>query len=86
MGEQIRRELSDIFSRDIRDPRFPQVTISAVEVSRDLSNAKIFIIPPEDHNIGDLLKVIKKASGFLRRSLAERINIRMMPALQFVHD
>ena len=86
VGEQIRRELADILTRDIRDPRFPHVTISAVEVSRDLSHAKIFIIPPEGHDVGELIKSIRKASGFLRKNLAERLNIRMMPALQFVHD
>lgn len=86
VAEQIRRELSDIFSRDVRDPRFPQLTISAVEVSRDLSNAKVFIIAPEDHNIASLLKIMKKATTYLRRNLAERLNIRVMPALRFVHD
>ena len=86
VAEQIRRELAAIFSRDARDPRFSQLTISAVEVSRDLSNAKIFLIPPDDVDTVGLLKALKKATGYLRRSLAERLNIRNMPTLRFVYD
>ena len=86
VAEQIRRELADIFSRDARDPRFSQLTISAVEVSRDLSNAKVFVIPPEELDIDAALKALRKATGYLRRSLAERLNIRNMPAIRFVHD
>ncbi len=86
MAEQIRRELAAIFSRDSRDPRFSQLTISAVEVSRDLSNAKIFLIPPADVDIVHLLRALKKATGYLRGNLAQRLNIRNMPMLRFVHD
>lgn len=86
VAEQIRRELAAIFSRDARDPRFAQLTISAVEVSRDLSNAKVFIIPSADNEIVGLLRALKKATGYLRRGLAERLNIRNMPMLRFVHD
>ena len=86
IAEQIRRELAEIFSREARDPRFSQLTISAVEVSRDLSNAKVFIIPPEELNVVDLLKALRKATGYLRKILAERLNIRNMPVLRFVHD
>lgn len=86
VAEQIRRELAAILSRDARDPRFSQLTISAVEVSRDLSNAKIFLIPPADVETVGLLKALKKATGYLRRNLAERLHIRNMPTLRFVHD
>lgn len=86
VAEQIRRELAEILSREASDPRFSQLTISAVEVSRDLSNAKIFIVPPADIDVIGLLKALRRATGYVRKNLAERLNIRIMPALRFVHD
>ena len=86
MAEQIRRELAEVLSREARDPRFSQITMSAVEVSRDLSNAKGFFVPPEAGDATNLAKALKKATGYLRHHLADRLNIRNMPSLRFVHD
>lgn len=87
MGGQIQRELALIVQQEIRDPRVGFVTISAVELSRDLSHAKVFITvmdPAQD--VAETLKVLNKASGFLRKLLGQRMVMRSLPELRFSHD
>lgn len=87
MGGQIQRELALIVQQEIRDPRVGFVTISAVELSRDLSHAKVFITvmdPAQD--VAETLKVLNKASGFLRKLLGQRMVMRSLPELRFSYD
>lgn len=87
MGGQIQRELALIVQQEIRDPRVGFVTISAVELSRDLSHAKVFITvmdPAQD--VAETLKVLNKASGFLRKLLGQRMVMRSLPELRFTYD
>ncbi len=87
MGGQIQRELALIVQQEIRDPRVGFVTISAVELSRDLSHAKVFITvmdPAQD--VAETLKVLNKASGFLRKLLGQRMVMRSLPELRFAYD
>ena len=84
---QIQRELAQLIQQELRDPRVGLVTISAVEVSRDMSHAKVFITlmdPAQD--VKATLKVLKKAAGYLRRALGRRIVLRIIPELHFVYD
>src|SRR5690606_5721738 len=72
------------------DPRLGLVTITAVDVSRDLSHAKVFVTvmgqeeTPED--IAQTLRVLKDASGFLRMMLGKAMQLRTVPQLHFNHD
>lgn len=87
MGGQIQRELALIVQQEIRDPRVGFVTISAVELSRDLSHAKVFITvmdPAQD--VAETLKVLNKASGFLRKLLGQRMVMRSLSELRFSYD
>ena len=87
VGGQIQRELAHIIQQELRDPRVGIVTISAVEMSKDMGHAKLFItIMNPDQNVTETIKVLKKASGFLRRSLAKRIKLRVIPELHFTYD
>ena len=86
--ELIRRELAQILQREIRDPRIGMVTISEVEVARDLAQAKIFVSILDDapEKIKITMDSLKEAAGFLRTELAHKVSLRTTPRLIFVYD
>ena len=87
VGEQIQRELAVLLQREVRDPRLSQVTISAVEVTRDMSLATIyFTVLGEKEKVASIQQALEKASGFLRHALGERMVMRSLPHLKFVYD
>lgn len=84
VSELIRRELANIIATRMGDPRLNLVTITAVDVSKDLKYAKVFIT---QLNNGDaVLKTLNKASGFLRKELSSRLTMKVSPSLQFAYD
>jgi ribosome-binding factor A len=87
VGEQIQRELATLVQRELKDPRLGLITISAVEVSRDLAVAKVFFTvlnPAQD--IKQTTQGLTSAAGFLRRELARRMQLRVVPELRFQYD
>jgi ribosome-binding factor A len=87
VGEQIQRELAELVQRELKDPRLGMVTISAVEVSRDMGVAKIFFtVFGEGHDVAQTIEGLNSASGFLRRELAHRMRLRVVPELRFQYD
>ena len=86
LGEQIQRELSDLLQRELRDPRVGMVTITSVDVSPDLSHAKVFFTILEKEKLGETLAGLKRSAGFLRSQLARRIKLYTTPELRFVYD
>lgn len=87
VAEAIKIELADLVAREVKDPRVREglVTISHVEVNRDLSVAEVGISilagQPEA-----VLKGLRAAAGFLRGPLARRLRLRIAPDLRFHHD
>ncbi|MGF1642150.1 MAG: 30S ribosome-binding factor RbfA [Thiotrichales bacterium] len=87
LGEQIHRELSELLLREVKDPRVGMVTIGAVEVSSDLSSAKVYYTAMGgDATRAETQAGLNRASGFLRSQLAHRLNIRQTPILRFLFD
>ncbi len=87
VGEQMQRELAELLQREVRDPRLSAVTISGVDVTRDLSLAKVYYtVMPEQLTVEAAQKALEKASGFLRHALGERMIIRNVPQLRFIYD
>lgn len=87
VGEQIQRELAELIQRELSDPRLGMVTVSAVEVSRDLAVAKVFftVLNP-GHDVKQTLDGLNHAIGFLRRELGRRMKLRIVPELRFQYD
>ncbi|MEL7797297.1 MULTISPECIES: 30S ribosome-binding factor RbfA [Idiomarina] len=85
---QLQREIAMILQREIKDPRVSMVTVSDVEVSRDLAYAKVFVTFFQDdpEQTKQALKVLNEASGFIRSLLGKRIKARIVPQLKFQHD
>ena len=87
VGEQIQRELAELIREEIKDPRLGFVTLSGVQVSRDLRHAKIYVtVLDEDHDAETTVKILNGATSFLRHALAHRMAIRTTPKLYFVYD
>jgi ribosome-binding factor A len=88
VGEQYQREIAMIIQREIKDPRLSMATVSAIEVSRDLAYAKVFVTFFEDDpdKLKQSLKVLNDAAGFIRSLMGKRVRARIMPELRFMHD
>ncbi len=87
VAEEVQRILAEMLQREVSDPRLARITISAVEVSRDLAHAKIFVsCLDEAEEPAEVLRGLRHAAGFLRTGLAKRLNTRTVPELRFVHD
>ena len=86
VAEQIQRELADLIVREVNDARLHHLTISGVQVSRDLARAKVYITPELGASADEILNVLNRASGFLRHGLAQRIHTRAVPRLDFIYD
>lgn len=87
VSEQLQRELAQLIQQEVHDPRLGMITVSGVEVSRDLAVAKVFVSSLDDgEQLEQSLDVLKKAAGFLRRELGKRMSTRTVPELRFVYD
>lgn len=87
ISEEVKRELSAII-RELKDPRLPiMVTVVAVKVTKDLKFAKAYIsvMGSEEVKVG-ALAALKSASGFIRREIGHRLNLRNTPEFTFVID
>lgn len=83
----MQRELAGLIRDHIGDPRLGMVSISAVEVSRDLSHAKVFFSTLGDQHDADVsLQVLQGAAGFLRHLLGQQLAMRHVPQLHFKQD
>jgi len=85
VGDQIKQEIADILMRKIKDPRIGFVTVTDVDVSRDLRNAKVFVSIYGD-NKKETLKGLESASVFIRSELGSRMRMRCVPELIFRFD
>lgn len=86
LGDLIQRELSDLLKREVRDPRVGMITITSVDVSPDLSHAKIFFTVLEEEKLAETTQGLQRAAGFLRSQLARRIKLYTTPELRFAYD
>ncbi|WP_343182391.1 30S ribosome-binding factor RbfA [Buchnera aphidicola] len=93
-----KKEIANILYNNLNDPRINfMITISEVKILKDLSCAKVFItyfnVSKSKNNcvtnmksIKNILKILKKASGYIRSVLCHKINIRKIPYLKFYYD
>ncbi|WP_115719383.1 30S ribosome-binding factor RbfA [Gallaecimonas mangrovi] len=88
VGQELQREIAMILQREVKDPRVGMVTVSGVEVSRDLSHAKIFItlFEQNEDKVKETLKGLAEAKPYIRSLVGSRLRLRIVPELKFVHD
>jgi ribosome-binding factor A len=87
VAEQIRVEIAEILQRDLNDPRIGLATCTRVQVSGDLRVAKVYISVLADSGEQETtMKTLERASGFVRRLLSQRLDLRVSPEVRFVFD
>jgi ribosome-binding factor A len=87
VAEQVRRELPDLIRETLRDPRLGMVTVSDVELSRDLAHAKVFVtVMNTGESPAQNIEILNRAAGHLRHGLGQRMMIRNVPQLHFHYD
>ena len=79
-------EISRILEEEIKDEDIKFVTITKVTVTNDLSYAKVYFTVLDDDKKNSTLKALNEASKYIRKLLAERIEIRHTPELRFFYD
>lgn len=85
LSELIQRKLAQIIQQEIRDPRIGFVTLSGVEVTRDLSHAKIYFTTLTGDS-QQAEQVLNMASRYLRTALGRTLEARAVPQLHFIYD
>ncbi|MSQ49030.1 MAG: 30S ribosome-binding factor RbfA [Betaproteobacteria bacterium] len=86
IADLIQRELADLLRRELHDPRVGMVTLTAVDVSPDLSHAKVFFTLLEKEKQSETTRALQRAAGFLRSKLAQRMKMYTTPELRFSYD
>ena len=90
VSQQVHKEIASILQNEFkhREPQVGMITISSVEVSRDLAHAKIYVTfyNSDEEKIKDDLVKLQDAKGFIRSLLAKRIRMRAVPAVHFFRD
>ncbi len=87
LQELIKQELSSMVLLEVKDPRVKLVTITEVELSNDLSYAKVFVsLYGTDEEKEEAWQGLNKAKGFLRSELSKKLNLRIVPTLVLTKD
>lgn len=86
IASSMMKEISYILATEIKDKDIKFVTITDVQVTNDLSFAKVYFTTLNEEFRKETLQALKSASGFIRRELADRMDIRHIPELEFIYD
>ena len=87
VGEQMKQEIMDIVNNKVKDPRVGFLTITDVELTNDLSHAKVYLtVLGSNKEIDNTFKALEKAKGFIKSELGSIIRLRIFPYLKFLYD
>jgi ribosome-binding factor A len=88
VGGLIQEAVSELLQKSIKDPRLRAVTITGVDMTRDLKLARIYFVTSSgaDTSREEAVAGFKKAHGFIKYTLAQELNLRYMPEFQFFYD
>lgn len=87
VGEQMKQEIMDIVNNKVKDPRVGFLTITDVELTNDLSHAKVYLtVLGSNKEIDNTFKALEKAKGFIKSELGSRMRLRIIPDLTFEYD
>lgn len=89
VADHLQRELAGVIQREMRDPRVGMVSITGVDVSRDLAHARVYytkIGADSSDEATESTEVLNRAAGFLRSQLSRSSSMRSVPQLRFFYD
>ena len=89
VADYLQRELAGIIQREVRDPRVGMVSITGVDVSRDLAHARVYytkIGTDSSEEAAESTEALNRAAGFLRSQMSRSSSMRSVPQLKFFFD
>lgn len=90
VGEGVRKEIASLIVYEMKDPKVTGSVVTRVEMSNDLRMARVNVRclenPVDPARRRDVITALQRASGMLRREVAQRLRLRHAPELQFVYD
>lgn len=86
LSDLLHREVAKLIRDECTDPRVGMVTISGVEVTDDLSFARVYVTVMEDEKVADTVIALNHAAGFFRTQLSKHLTLRIVPKLKFIYD
>lgn len=86
VSAQLRRELGTLVHEAVREYGLPSVSVSDVEVTRDLAHAQIYVTALQPERSADAMKGLKELAREIRKELAHRVKLRHVPELHFHYD
>lgn len=79
-------EISQVLATEVKNKHIKFVTVTAVEASKDLGYAKVYVTVLNDEVKDETMQALNQAKGFIRRQLFDRVDLRNIPELNFVFD
>ncbi|MBN3859801.1 30S ribosome-binding factor RbfA [Neisseriaceae bacterium PsAf] len=86
LEEQILKDVADIIYHEVKDPRLGYITVTDVEVSKDLKHATVYYTVLEDKDKISTQDALESSKGFIRSALAKRLTMYQVPDLSFKYD
>ena len=87
VADLVQRELAQLIQREMKNSRLGMLTISTIDISPDLTNAKVYITSlGSDLNMEEIIKELNGMSGHYRHELAHALALRVVPRLTFIYD
>ena len=86
VGDLLLELLAELLKREIRDPRLQSVNLTAVRVTKDLRQAKVFFNLIGGGDKSEVLAGLKSATGFIRSKIGKQLNLRFVPSVEFAFD
>lgn len=88
VAELLQRELAEMITFELKDPRLGMANVTRVEMTPDLRLARVYVstLDDDDPTGKEALAALEHASGYLRRQLGQRVELRFLPELKFLHD
>ncbi|MGL5757376.1 30S ribosome-binding factor RbfA [Plesiomonas sp.] len=88
VAQELQKEVAIILQREVKNPQIGMVTVSSVEVSRDLAYAKVFVtfLFDDSEAIASGLKSLRDSTGYIRTLVGKAMRLRIVPELRFEYD
>jgi ribosome-binding factor A len=87
MAEALKIEIAEVVGFEMDDPKLETVTVTDVEVSPDLRDAKVYVlIRGDEREVGQALKTLRNAATYVRQQVAMNLDLRYAPHVHFVRD
>jgi ribosome-binding factor A len=87
VADRIQAEISELLLRGMKDPRLALVTVTRVNIDRELEHANVFVSTVGDEaRQNEVMRVLEGATGFIRREIGRRVQLRHTPQIMFHWD